>query len=163
WRRGPARPRHHRDPGRRLCLRSGAGDADGRPAAPYPRPAGQSLDRAYPRRRPRRLYGLPARAGGGGARLVAWGAARFPALCRPYRAQSVRRRNNPALATRTGNIRPAVEGDGAAEGARAVFMTDIMHPCWIYRQAPMDGVSEIAVDVGQLPFNFQIGDALNHI
>ncbi|HEX4739471.1 MAG TPA: family 20 glycosylhydrolase [Allosphingosinicella sp.] len=82
---------------------------------------------------------------------------------RLYDAMSVRRRPNDALATCTASIRLALEDDAPAKGPRAVFMTDIMHPCWIYKQAPMDGVTGIAVDVGQLPFNFQIGDARNHI
>jgi hexosaminidase len=80
-----------------------------------------------------------------------------------YDAKSVRRRSSAELETCTANIRLALEDDAPAVGHRAVFMTDIMHPCWIYKQAPMDGVAAIAVDVGQLPFNFQIGEARNQI
>ncbi len=36
-------------------------------------------------------------------------------------------------------------------------MIDVANPCWIYDAAPMDGVRSVAVSVGQLPFNFQIG------
>ncbi len=80
-----------------------------------------------------------------------------------YDVQSVRRRSSSEMETCTANIRLALEDDAPAKGPRAVFMTDIMHPCWVYKQAPMDGVAEIAVDVGQLPFNFQIGEARNQI
>ena len=38
-----------------------------------------------------------------------------------------------------------------------MFLTDVENPCWIYDQAAMDGVTSIAIEVGQLPFNFQIG------
>jgi hexosaminidase len=82
---------------------------------------------------------------------------------RLYDAQSLRRRTDAELTTCTAKIRLALEDDAPARGPRAVFMTDIMNPCWTYTQAPMDGVTAIAIDVGQLPFNFQIGDARNHI
>lgn len=82
---------------------------------------------------------------------------------RLYDAQSARRRSSAEMETCTANIRLALEDDAPANGPRAVFMTDIMHPCWVYKQAPMDGVTSVAVDIGQLPFNFQIGDAKNHI
>jgi hexosaminidase len=37
-----------------------------------------------------------------------------------------------------------------------------MDPCWIYRAAPLDGISRIDVRVAPLPFNFQLGhDARN--
>ncbi|HEX5182244.1 MAG TPA: family 20 glycosylhydrolase [Allosphingosinicella sp.] len=80
-----------------------------------------------------------------------------------YDEASVRRRSSAELETCTAKIRLALEDDAPAKGRRAVFMTDIMNPCWVYRRAPMDGVTSIAVDVGQLPFNFQIGDAKTHI
>lgn len=103
---------------------------------------------------------LPARLRAA-AFLDAWPLpGRFDRL---YDAESVRRRRNDALETCTAKIRLALEDDAPAKGPRAVFMTDIMNPCWIYRQAPMDGITAIAVDVGQLPFNFQIGDALKQI
>jgi hexosaminidase len=76
---------------------------------------------------------------------------------RRYDATSVRRRTSAMLTTCTAKIRLSLEDDAPAQGPRAVFMTDIMNPCWIYRQAAMDKVTAIAVDVGQLPFNFQIG------
>jgi hexosaminidase len=44
-----------------------------------------------------------------------------------------------------------------------VFLIDILNPCWIYSGAELDGVSAIGAAVGQLPFNFQIGDAVNQI
>jgi hexosaminidase len=74
-----------------------------------------------------------------------------------YDAASVRRRTNAELTTCAARLNLALEDDAPAKGPRAVFMTDIVNPCWIYRQAPMDGVASIVVAVGQLPFNFQIG------
>ena len=34
---------------------------------------------------------------------------------------------------------------------------DIFEPCWIFAQAPLGGTKHIAIDVGQVPFNFQVG------
>ncbi|MBW4330234.1 family 20 glycosylhydrolase [Stakelama sp. CBK3Z-3] len=50
-----------------------------------------------------------------------------------------------------------VEDDGETDGVRAVHPVDVMHPCWIWRGAPMDGMRTIRADVGRLPFNFAIG------
>jgi hexosaminidase len=33
-----------------------------------------------------------------------------------------------------------------------------MNPCWLYRDADLSQVTSIAASVGQVPFNFQIGD-----
>jgi hexosaminidase len=50
-----------------------------------------------------------------------------------------------------------LEDDYPAQGVRAHFLVDITHPCWVWRDAPLDRAVSIAVSVGQLPFNFQIG------
>ena len=79
-------------------------------------------------------------------------------LDRAVDARFVRRRERRAAAgpapTRS---RLALEDDYPAEGPRAVFLTDIFNPCWIYADAPLGGASRIAIDVGQMPFNFQVG------
>src|ERR1700712_1892667 len=38
-----------------------------------------------------------------------------------------------------------------------------MHPCWIWKNAPMDRIAGVSAEVGQVPFNFSVGDALQHI
>lgn len=49
-----------------------------------------------------------------------------------------------------------LEDDAPFEGERAAFMVDIMDPCWIYEQAPLDQIRGIEVTIGQLPYNFQL-------
>ena len=49
-----------------------------------------------------------------------------------------------------------LEDDAPFEGERAVFMVDILDPCWIYEQAPLDEIKSIEVTIGQLPYNFQL-------
>jgi len=78
-------------------------------------------------------------------------------------SHSVRRRSDEELKTCTDKVRLALEDDYPANGPRAVFVTDIENPCWIYADAPVGGARRIAIDVGQLPFNFQIGKDLEGI
>ena len=57
----------------------------------------------------------------------------------------------------------SLEDDAPVQGERAVFLVDIMNPCWIYRAAELSDVGAIAASVGQVPFNFQIGDDIKKI
>jgi hexosaminidase len=57
----------------------------------------------------------------------------------------------------------SLEDDAPVQGDRAVFLVDIMNPCWIYRAAELSDVTAIAASVGQVPFNFQIGEDINKI
>ncbi|HEX5122058.1 MAG TPA: family 20 glycosylhydrolase [Rhodanobacteraceae bacterium] len=56
----------------------------------------------------------------------------------------------------SGKLRLRLEDDAPANGPRAVFDTDLFDPCWIFEHAPLDGIGGIAVDVGQIPYNFQL-------
>lgn len=56
-----------------------------------------------------------------------------------------------------------LEDDAPAEGKRSVFLVDIMNPCWVWPDADLSRVQRIDVAVGQLPFNFQIGDLREQI
>ncbi|SNS44844.1 hexosaminidase [Sphingomonas laterariae] len=76
---------------------------------------------------------------------------------------SVRRRDDTQLKTCTSELVLRLEDDAPAAGPRAKFLTDIMNPCWQYEAAPMDGVTAIAITVGQIPFNFQIGKEIEKI
>ena len=84
-------------------------------------------------------------------------------LDRTYDAGGVRRRDDNQLKLCSGNIALSLEDDAPAAGPRAAFLLDIMNPCWIYESAPLDGVTAIEIDVGQLPFNFQIGRDIERI
>jgi hexosaminidase len=56
-----------------------------------------------------------------------------------------------------------LEDDGATDGARRVHWGDIFHPCWIWKRAPLDGIASLSAEVGQVPFNFSIGDDIKHV
>ena len=69
-------------------------------------------------------------------------------------------RTDRTLAQCTGGLVLRLEDDAPREGPRAVFDVDLFNPCWRWQQALLDGISGVAVTVGQLPYNFQLaGDA----
>ena len=72
-------------------------------------------------------------------------------------ALSVRPRTSRQLKLCAGKLPLNLEDDGPIAGPRAVFLVDILQPCWIYEGADMPHALGLAVSVGQLPFNFQIG------
>jgi len=57
----------------------------------------------------------------------------------------------------------SLEDDAPIRGPRAKFLVDILDPCWIWRDARLDGVRAIEAHVGQVPFNFQVGDAASQV
>ncbi len=69
-------------------------------------------------------------------------------------------RTDHTLAQCTGGLVLRLEDDAPREGPRAVFDVDLFNPCWRWEHAPLDGISGVAVTVGQIPYNFQLaGDA----
>ena len=50
-----------------------------------------------------------------------------------------------------------MEDDAPATGTRAIFLVDILNPCWLYKAADLDGVKSISASVGQIPVNFIVG------
>jgi hexosaminidase len=73
------------------------------------------------------------------------------------------RRSSRELKLCTENIGISVEDDAPIEGPRAAFDLDIQNPCWIFAQADLDRAATIEAAVGQIPFNFQIGELVNKI
>jgi hexosaminidase len=68
-----------------------------------------------------------------------------------------KRRASQELATCADKLVLNLEDDAPLAGPRAVFLVDIMQPCWIFDDADLSGAAAIAAAVGQFPFNFQIG------
>jgi hexosaminidase len=50
-----------------------------------------------------------------------------------------------------------LEDDAPVAGPRARFLVDIMSPCWTWRGVDLARGATLIADVGQFPFNFQIG------
>ena len=132
---------------------------------------------------------LPARRRRRRARLVAAGAARFRRIssrrleaCRwlvrrasastarrlgvrapPAAAAATALRRSQELRTCSDKLVLSLEDDAPLRGDRAVFLIDIMNPCWIWPAPISTRVTAIAARVGQLPFNFQIGEDVKKI
>jgi hexosaminidase len=63
-----------------------------------------------------------------------------------------------------GNAIPLrLEDDGPTNGKRLIHWADVMHPCWIWRGAPLDGMHRVTAQVGRMPFNFSIGEDIKKI
>lgn len=89
------------------------------------------------------------------------------ALGRPRTARidelSLLNREDRELELCTERIVLALDDDAPAGGRRESFLVDIMNPCWIMRDVDTSAVAAVRAAVGQLPFNFEIGDALEHV
>ena len=57
----------------------------------------------------------------------------------------------------------ALEDDAPIVGPRAVFVVDIMNPCWIFPAVDLTGGPSFSAAVGQVPFNFQLGADIDKI
>ena len=73
------------------------------------------------------------------------------------------RREAHELALCSEHIAIVLEDDAPLHGGRASFPVDIQNPCWLWRGAPLDRANAIEVRVGQVPFNFQIGEDVKKI
>ena len=61
------------------------------------------------------------------------------------------------------HIALSLEDDAPLHGPRAAFLVDVQNPCWIYPAVPLDRARTLVAAVGQVPFNFQIGEDVKKI
>ncbi|TLZ32663.1 MAG: carbohydrate-binding protein, partial [Gammaproteobacteria bacterium] len=85
------------------------------------------------------------------------------ALAPPHTVGPHERHMSQDLKTCTDKLVLSLEDDAPMEGARAVFLIDIMNPCWILPAADLSHGSTLTAAVGQVPFNFQIGKDIEAI
>jgi len=94
-------------------------------------------------------------------RARAWygtvGLAAADTAFRAVKPPEPKRRRSQELRTCADKLVLNLEDDAPLRGERAVFLVDIMQPCWIFEHADLSSVTRIAATVGQFPFNFQIG------
>ena len=79
------------------------------------------------------------------------------------RRELAQRRASQELKLCSENIALSLEDDAPLREPRAVFLMDIQNPCWIFPQANLDEVASVTAGVGQVPFNFQIGELVKKI
>jgi len=66
-------------------------------------------------------------------------------------------RDSRELKTCSGKVDLVLEDDSPVAERRAAFLIDILQPCWIYHNAQLRSGARLILDVGQIPFNFQVG------
>lgn len=111
----------------------------------------------------RRYEAFATRAEADVARLRRLGLAAADSAFRAEPSLPPLRRESRQLSTCSDQLTLALEDDAPIHGARAIYLTDIMNPCWRWPNAELDGVTALKVSVGQLPFNFQIGEDIRKI
>jgi hexosaminidase len=77
--------------------------------------------------------------------------------------ESLSRHEDRELALCQESIVLALEDDAPLHGERESFLLDIMDPCWILQDVNLDRAQSISAAVGQLPFNFEIGDLIESV
>ena len=78
------------------------------------------------------------------------------------RATALRRRDEE-LKSCSNKLVLRLEDDAPVSGRRPMFTVDILDPCWLWEKADLSRVTGISATVGQVPFNFQVGDAVKGI
>ena len=96
-------------------------------------------------------------------RAASFAGAERLSRVRTVRVDGIQRRTSHELDLCANAIALALEDDAPIGGRRAVFSVDIQNPCWIYRGADLDRARSVLASVGQLPFNFQIGEDVKKI
>ncbi|KGI77573.1 beta-N-acetylhexosaminidase [Oleiagrimonas soli] len=71
-------------------------------------------------------------------------------------ASALRTRRSDQLDTCTHKIVLRIEDDRPLHGPRPVYQMDINDMCWIWKQAPTNGMRHLAVTVGNLPWNYAL-------
>jgi len=74
----------------------------------------------------------------------------------------VRDNHQLALCTYGGALNLEAPGPVTTE-KRATHLADIMNPCWLWKDADLDGVTGVVLTAGRMPFNFQIGADVSHV
>ncbi len=80
-----------------------------------------------------------------------------PAARQRIDAASLLLRNSDQLQSCSDKLPLRLGGPLRADGTQAVYRVDIMDPCWLYAEAPLQGLSRIEVRLARLPYNFQLG------
>lgn len=75
-----------------------------------------------------------------------------------FDAQGLLSRSDEFLSTcpDTGRLLLRLEDDGPIDGERAIFNVTIFYPCWLWEGADLEGIAEVSVRLGRMPYYFQL-------
>jgi hexosaminidase len=65
-------------------------------------------------------------------------------------------RNSDELSSCSGKLVLRIEGARPLDGPRPVYRVDIMDTCWLWKGAPLDGMTRIDLALGDMPWNYQL-------
>ncbi len=72
-------------------------------------------------------------------------------------------RHSDQLATCSHKAPLRLEDDRPLDGPRPVYLVDIMDTCWLWKEAPLDGIHTLALVVGNLPWNYELASATDGV
>ncbi|HET8555046.1 MAG TPA: family 20 glycosylhydrolase [Rhodanobacteraceae bacterium] len=78
-------------------------------------------------------------------------------------AEALLTRNSDQLATCTHQAPLRIEDDRPLDGPRPVYKVDIMNTCWLWKDAPLDGVHAITLTIGNLPWNYELAGDIDGV
>jgi hexosaminidase len=81
------------------------------------------------------------------------------AFAAPRTVAAGERHMSQDLSTCSNKLVLSLEDDAPVRGPRAVFLIDIMDPCWRLPGVDLSAGAHLTAAVGQVPFNFQLGTA----
>ncbi len=81
----------------------------------------------------------------------------MPPVSQDLNERSLLYRDNHDLKLCSNYISLSLEDDAPAKRPRAIMLSDLADPCWIWEKADLSRVKALEAGVGQLPFNFSIG------
>jgi hexosaminidase len=73
------------------------------------------------------------------------------------------RREDRELELCQSSIVLALDDDAPIDGKRESYLLDISNPCWIWRDADLSNARSFSAAVGQVPFNFEIGESISAV
>lgn len=112
-----------------------------------------------PRYREPLMLRLPARVD---AAVFVDGRPLGAASGQAFSAQSLLARNDEDLDTCSNSLKLRLEDDGPIEDERAIYDVDIFDPCWLWKEADLDGIAAIEVRAGRIPYFFQLAHDEKH-
>lgn len=72
-------------------------------------------------------------------------------------------RNSDEMSTCSEKLVLRIEGPRPLDGPRPVYRADIMDTCWLWKQAPLDGMRHISVTLGDMPWNYQLANDISNV
>jgi len=81
----------------------------------------------------------------------------------PISREALLEKSSDALRRCAGKLTLRLAGATSNDAPTRYYNVDLFDPCWLWPQAPLDGVREIAIDAAPLRYNFQLAHDVTSI